>query len=83
MDEQNGLFIKIIYDRPLKEVKDQSKEGFDKLVEAIAILSHEDLIDPSHFADMPADWIFWQIIALNSFEHFCQHLSDVINLQGK
>ncbi len=82
-DERNAAIYKIIHDLPLKKVLDEAKTVFDELTAAVETLSDEDLINSSHFAEMPADWVPWQVIAGNSFEHYRQHLPDAISLQNK
>jgi len=46
---------------------------FDQLLAGMQSLTEEDLHDPLRFAEMPADWAPWQVIASNCYEHYRQH----------
>jgi hypothetical protein len=40
-------------------------------------LADDDLLHASHFREMPSDWIPWQVIASNTFEHYPVHTADI------
>jgi hypothetical protein len=74
-DARNELIRQQFLDRPLQEILDLRQHTYRELVEAAQGLSDEDLTDPQHFQGMPEDWIPWQIVAGNAFDHVRDHLS--------
>jgi uncharacterized protein (TIGR03083 family) len=64
-------------DRPLEEVLSEAEQVYDQLFEAIASLSDDELVDPSHFRDMPSEWAPWDVMAGNTYEHYHQHIPDI------
>jgi hypothetical protein len=60
-------------DRELKDVLDDYKVVFESMMEALASLTNEDLLDASHFAGMPSNWKPWEVIASNTWEHYDDH----------
>ena len=73
-DERNALIYQQNSQRPMQEIVHEGQRSYTDLLEAMHHLSDEDLNDPSHFKDMPEDWVPWQIFAANSFEHYQDHL---------
>lgn len=73
-DERNRMLFEQNRQRPLDDVLAEARQVFDQLVEAVRPLSDEDLVDPGRFRDMPADWVPWQILAGNTYEHYRDHL---------
>jgi DinB superfamily len=73
-DERNAMIYQQNRYRPLQEIIDEGQHSYSELLEAVQSLSDEDLNDPRRFRDMPEDWVPWQIIAGNSFEHYQDHL---------
>lgn len=53
------------------------KEVHQRLVEQLESLSDEDLNQADHFREMPPDWIPWEVIASNTFEHYPEHCRDI------
>jgi hypothetical protein len=76
-DERNQILFEQNRDRSLKDVLKESKKVHADFVQALNNLSDADLVDASHFKDMPGDWVPWKIIAGNSFEHYPQHVPDI------
>jgi hypothetical protein len=60
------------WDALLAEVG-EARAVFDQLLAGMQSLAEEDLHDPLRFAEMPADWVPWQVIASNCYEHYRQH----------
>jgi uncharacterized damage-inducible protein DinB len=75
-DQRNQIIFEQNRDRSLEDILDESKKIHTDFMQAVKTLSDTDLVDPSHFKDMPKDWTPWKIIAGNSFEHYLQHLAD-------
>ena len=76
-DERNAAVFVENRDRPLHEVLTEAQQVYAQLLEAVQTLSDEDLNDPNRFRDMPTDWLPWQIIAGNSYEHYQQHTPSI------
>ena len=76
-DERNQIIFEQNRDRSLKEVIAESEKIHAAFIQALNTLSDEDLRDASHFTNMPGDWVPWEVIAGNSFEHYKQHIPDL------
>jgi hypothetical protein len=76
-DQRNAAIFEQNRQRSLSDVLTEAREVFPQLVELAQALDDRDLNDPSRFADMPADWVPWQVIAGNTFEHYRAHVSDL------
>jgi hypothetical protein len=82
-DERNNIIFEENRYRDLDDVLSSSGHTFRQLLREVEALSDEDLNNPSHFQDMPADWLPWKLIAENSYEHYPEHTNSVIAwLQG-
>jgi hypothetical protein len=76
-DERNIPIYEQNMDRPLEQVLAESEQVHNQLFEAIALLSEEELSDPSHFKDMPSEWSPWDVMAGNTYDHYHQHIPDI------
>ena len=76
-DERNAAIYEQNRDRGLGDVLAESRAVFDQLLAGMQSLAEEDLHDPLRFAEMPADWAPWQVIAGNSYEHYRQHTPGI------
>jgi uncharacterized damage-inducible protein DinB len=72
-DERNAIIYKENRDRSLDEVRMEAKLVFGVLLDALATLTDDELIDPARFEGMPPDWVPLEIIAQNTFEHYEAH----------
>lgn len=70
-------------DRGLKDVLDDFKVVFESMMDAMETLTDEDLLDASHFAEMPPNWKPWEVIASNTYEHYDDHLAGLAAWQEK
>ena len=77
VDERNALIYEEFKDQPLDEVLEASKQDYERFLRAFEALPENYLNDPAQFKNMPADWIPWQVIAGNSYEHYRQHIPDI------
>jgi hypothetical protein len=77
IDQRNAAIQELNQNRPLQEILVEASQVYEQLVSAIRQLSDDDLDNPAHFKDMPLDWIPWQIIASNSYEHYSEHMPDL------
>jgi uncharacterized damage-inducible protein DinB len=56
----------------------QAEEALYMRLEALTeALADSDLNDPSMFPGMPSDWMPWQVLASNTYEHYSDHLPQV------
>lgn len=76
-DERNAAIWEEGKERPLSTILTESKQVYAQLITALNNFPHDDLTDASLFRDMPPEWIPWQIIAQNSFEHYQHHSIDI------
>jgi len=71
----------IIYEenlpRSLDDVLAESQAVHTRLIEELETLPEEHLGNPARFADMPADWLPWQVIADNTYDHYRDHERDL------
>ncbi len=64
-------------ERPLADVLVEASQVHKQLIDLLAGLSDDDLLDPGRFAEMPTDWIPWELIASNTCEHYPEHAHDL------
>jgi uncharacterized protein (TIGR03083 family) len=75
--ERNAAIFEENRDRPLDDVLKEAPQVFQQLVELVQALDERDLIDPSRFPGMPAEWQPWKIMADNTFDHYRAHAPDI------
>jgi hypothetical protein len=77
-DQRNAILFEQNRNRPIKKVLEESRQVYDAFLQALINLTDDDLMDATHFQDMPADWVPWKIIAENSSEHYQQHIPGLV-----
>jgi hypothetical protein len=77
-DERNQIIFEQNNDRSLGDVIEESGKIHNDFIQALNTLSNEDLLEASHFKNMPGDWVPWKVIAGNSYEHYRQHIPDLM-----
>ena len=75
--ERNAAVFEQNRDRSLEDVRTEAEQVYQQLVAALETLSDEDLNDPSRYADMPAEWVPWQLLAGNTYRHYQEHMPDL------
>jgi hypothetical protein len=50
---------------------------YAELLAQLENVRNEELNEARFFQEMPADWIPWQVIASNTYEHYIEHFSDI------
>ncbi len=55
----------------------QEQEQYAELLALLELVRDEELNEARFFQEMPADWIPWQVIASNTYEHYLEHFSDI------
>jgi uncharacterized damage-inducible protein DinB len=75
--ERNAAIFDQHRDRSLQEVLTEARRVYAELLEALQNLAEEDLIDPSRYRDMPADWVPWKVFADNTYDHYAAHIPAI------
>ncbi len=73
LEERNAAMVAENHNRSLEEMRLEAQQVFEQLIQAIQKLSEADLNDASSLHDIPPNWLPWQVIASNSYEHYHQH----------
>ncbi len=76
-DERNAVLLEENRNRSLDDVLTESKQVFEQLLLAVQALSEQAVNDPSRFKDMPTQWVPWQVIAGNTFDHYPVHAASI------
>lgn len=77
-DERNIPIHEQNKDLPLGEVLEESNRVFERLWELVSQLADEDLVQASSLDQMPEDWEPWEVIASNTYEHYQEHIPDIL-----
>ena len=77
LEERNTAMVAEKHDRTLQEVRSEAQQVFEQLIQAIQALPEADLNDASSFPDIPPNWLPWQVIVGNSYEHYHQHIPSL------
>lgn len=75
--ERNAAIFDQNRDRSLQDVLAEARRVYAELLEALQPLAEEDLIDPSRYSDMPADWVPWKVFADNTYDHYAAHIPAI------
>ena len=76
-DERNEIVYQQNRDRPLDEVLAEAKAVYTRLLALVSGMSAAELNDPGQFAQMPADWLPWRVIAGNTYIHYREHAQNL------
>jgi hypothetical protein len=76
-DERNPIMVSWYRDRSLQEVLTEEQQIYAQLLAEVQKLSDADLNDATHFREMPAAWLPWQVIAGCSFKHYEDHILPI------
>lgn len=80
LDQRNSAIFQENEKRLLKDILTEGRLTHQLLIDLLQELSQEDLLESSRFREMPPDWIPWQVIASNTFEHYPDHTADIRKL---
>ncbi|HEX6780018.1 MAG TPA: maleylpyruvate isomerase N-terminal domain-containing protein [Ktedonobacterales bacterium] len=75
--ERNAAIFDQNRNRSLSEVLTDAQHVYSELLHAAQSLTDDDLMDPSRYRDMPADWVPWKVFADNSYEHYVAHIPAI------
>jgi uncharacterized protein (TIGR03083 family) len=76
-DERNEIVYQQNRDRPLGEVLAEAEDVYSRLLALVSGMSAAELNDPGQFANMPADWLPWRVIAGNTYIHYQEHAQNL------
>ena len=71
--ERNALIYQQNRDRSLEDVLNEAATTYPQLLRLVEGLSDAELNDPRSFTNMPEDWLPWQLIAENTYDHYRDH----------
>jgi hypothetical protein len=77
LDPRNRAIFEANQARSLDEVLEEAHQVHSQLLAEMDKFTDEDLLDPARIRDMPSEWIPWELIASNTYEHYQQHLGDL------
>ena len=75
--ERNANIYEEYKSAPLQDVLDDAAATHQQLVHWIQTLSDAELNETGQFEAMPEDWIFGDILAQNTYEHYGDHAASV------
>lgn len=82
-DARNAAMVEESRSKSLAQVLAEARDVWPELLAALEGITDAELNDPAHFKDMPADWVPWQILAGNTYDHYLEHLEPIRNwLEG-
>jgi hypothetical protein len=76
-DERNAVIFDQYKDRPPAEVVAAAAMIHGRLMTLLGSVTDRDLLDPASFPGMPAEWLPWQVIAGNTYEHYEDHAARI------
>ncbi len=82
VDQRNALIWAENKDRMLKDILEESRVVFDRLLQLVKILPESELLDPYTFARYVTPFWgkaqpLWQCIADDSYEHYREHTANI------
>ncbi len=76
-DERNAAIYKNTKKQSLEKVRAEAERVYKALLLSLGDLRDNDLHAPASFPGMPEDWIPWEVMAANTYEHYQEHLADI------
>jgi epoxyqueuosine reductase QueG len=81
-DERNEIVYRENEGRPLDDVLSEGTAVHARLVELLDGLADDELNDPRAFPGMPPEWVPWDVIASNTYEHYDGHAEGMESWLG-
>ena len=75
--ERNAAIFAANQGRALADVLAEAGAVFADLLDALQDVTDADLMEAARFAEMPASWEPWQVVAENSYVHYQQHTAEI------
>jgi hypothetical protein len=73
LQERNERIYAETKDAPLAAALAESRQVHAEMMLELEKLEDADLNEPARFKDMPAEWIPWELIGSNTFDHYPEH----------
>lgn len=77
LEERNRAIWEENRERAADDVRQESRDVHEALVKILETLGDEQLNDPGRWPGMPSDWIPWEILADNTYDHYHHHAQDL------
>ena len=77
-DKRNAVIHKRAKPHSLEKVLAEAERVYKALLLSLADLRDTDLHNPAAFPGMPDDWTPWEVIAGNTYDHYQEHLTDIL-----
>ncbi len=81
LDERNANIYHESQNLSLDECRVEAQQVHARLMSALGTLTTAELNDAAYFEQMPPEWLPWEVIASNTFEHYPQHFSGINKLR--
>ncbi len=79
-DERNAAIFEHVRGMSLGDVRAESVRVYSALIEQLELLPEEAYSDAARFANMPANWVPWKLIAGNTIWHYPDHIGAIHRL---
>lgn len=76
LDERNQTIYREFKDTTLAVVLAIEEMAYAEMLQQLEGLSEDALNDPAAFPGMPPEWMPWQVIAGNTYEHYTDHMQS-------
>jgi hypothetical protein len=77
VDERNAHIQAEAQSASLLQAWRLEQQVYTELMSQLQSIRDEELEDARFFQEMPSDWIPWQVIASNTYEHYAEHYSGI------
>jgi hypothetical protein len=75
--ERNQLIYASYQEQSLADVLAGAAAAWRTLLPLLEGLSEAELNDPARFAEMPPEWVPWDLIAGNTYRHYAEHAEQI------
>lgn len=76
-NERNAVIFEQNHARQAQDILAEARDVGTRLIAAIDGLTDDDICRADHFAHMPQDWLPWQVIAGNTYDHYPAHIASI------
>jgi len=77
VDERNAHIQAEAQSASLLQAWRLEQQMYTELMSQLQSIRDEELDDARFFQEMPSDWVPWQVIASNTYEHYAEHYSGI------
>ena len=78
-DERNEIIYQQNRNRPLAEIRAESRQAFQSLMEGVRAHSEAFLVEPQQFEGVPFPVVIWHLLRGNVYDHYGQHIPSIKN----